>query len=272
VGSLTTEAPSRIVRLEDVATGDALYALTETLSGNLKPAMVLEDFSGKPIHGSSASAERSSATLEYTFDEGGSYQLRILGCCAVDAGTAGDYRLILGLNAPDKVTSESAPFGPALIRKPTQVFVGMKLQQITGVDQSAENFGAVVDLRVEWTDRKLAFSPDDCNCSSKVFTLDGFLKLAQQNGIVWPAFNVFNQQGRAWFQDQTVSIAPNGEVTYVERYSATMQAPEFDFKKFPFDEQDFYIRLISVWPEEVFTFAELGGSIRFASNSVKKCG
>ena len=68
---------------------------------------------------------------------------------------------------------------------------------------------------------------------------------------------MFNQQGRSWFQAQLVTLRPDGQATYVERVSATLQAPEFDFTDFPLDEQHFYIRLASVLPEEYFVYTDL---------------
>jgi len=112
---------------------------------------------------------------------------------------------------------------------------------------------------MEWKDAALAFSPDTCQCDSKLFTVDNFIKFAQENGIRWPVFNVFNQQGRSWFQAQLVTLRPDGQATYVERVSATLQAPEFNFTDFPLDEQHFYIRLASVLPEEYFVYADLEG-------------
>lgn len=45
-------------------------------------------------------------------------------------------------------------------------------------------------------------------------------------------------------------------VQYYERFSATFQAPDFNFRKFPLDTQEFFINLECVDPEEdyVFTF------------------
>jgi hypothetical protein len=73
----------------------------------------------------------------------------------------------------------------------------------------------------------------------------------------WPTFTVFNQQGRRDSQAQTIVVEPNGHAIYVERFSATLQAPDFNFEQFPFDTQQFYIRIKSVFPEEFFVFSDL---------------
>jgi hypothetical protein len=132
------------------------------------------------------------------------------------------------------------------------------MEQITGVDQKSENFGVVVDMRMEWTDPRLAFSPDECQCSFQTFTLSTFGKYLDEKGITeWPSFTVFNQQGRRDSQAQTIVVQPDGHAIYVERFSATLQAPDFNFEMFPFDTQQFYIRIKSVFPEEFFVYTDL---------------
>jgi hypothetical protein len=134
------------------------------------------------------------------------------------------------------------------------------MEQVAGVDQKAENFDAVVDLRMDWTDPALAFSPDECQCRFQTFTIADFNNYLTEKGVThWPAATVFNQQGRRDSQSQVVVVRPNGETTYVERFTATLQAPDFDFRQFPFDKQKFFIRLKSVFPEEFYVYSVLEG-------------
>ena len=257
-GTLTADQSSTRFELDDVRAQDTLYAWVQATSGDLAPILRLEDFSGKPPRPDHISRQEKDVALKYTMiPKAGNYRLHIGGCCEEGARTENDYRLLVGINAPEVVTGKAAPTGSPVIKKPIEVRVGIKLQQITGVDQKAENFGVVADLRLEWTDPKLAFDPQTCQCDSRLFTVDSFIKFVQEQGIKWPAFNIFNQQGRSWFQSQIVTIYPDGRIIYEERFSATLQAPDFDFRKFPFDTQQFHIHVISALPDESFTYAVL---------------
>ena len=77
-----------------------------------------------------------------------------------------------------------------------------------------------------------------------------------ENHLRWPRFIFFNQQGKRWTQGEVFRVYPDGKVTYYERFSATLQAPDFNFRRFPLDTQQFFIRLQCLNPEEDYQFID----------------
>ena len=171
--------------------------------------------------------------------------------------TSGDYRLLVGINDPAVLTGQAVRTGDAVVQKPIAVGVGFKMQQITGVDQKSENFDVVASLQLEWQDPALAFSPDTCHCTSKTFTGADFIKFVEARDIKWPAFTLFNQQDNRWTQNDLVSVFSDGRAVYFERFTTTFQAPDFDFSRFPFDTQQFFIHIDLLIPEDLYYFIEL---------------
>jgi hypothetical protein len=195
------------------------------------------------------------AQLQYTFsEESPNYSLELNGVSEDDQPTAGSYRLLIGLDAPQVLKGEGEPTGLTIIREPIKVKAGIFVDQITEVNQRGENYGAVGDLVLEWQDPAYAFNPDTCQCTSKTLSLPDFERFNVEHGLKWPRFVFFNQQGKRWSQGETFWIFTSGRVQYYERFSATFQAPDFDFRKFPFDTQKFFIHLESVDPEEEYVF------------------
>ena len=279
--ALAADKQSTFFRLDDVSPGDTFYAYIEATSGDLAPVLVLRDFGGKPLASANVGSQETSAALEYTFEEGGdNFRLEIeRGGEAVSGQqgmgqeieelvelqaedgdqeiTADEYRLLVGLNAPEVLTGQAENVGRSVLLAPFDVKVGVKLQQITDIDQKAENYGAVVSIRMEWDDPWLAYSPDSCNCRFKLFTQKDFDKFIALTGGNWPEFTLFNQQNNRWTQNRLVVVDPDGHATYFERFTTTFQAPDFDFRQFPFDTQQFFIRVDSLFAEEFVLFSDL---------------
>jgi hypothetical protein len=183
-GTLTSDKRNSLLTLNEVEAGDTVYVLVEATSGDLTPIVLLSDFGGKPLATGNLSGEQSSARLDYPVeDDGRNYRLRIQSCCDDGTLTSGDYRLLVGYNEPEVLTGQAEPTTEAVVQQPIEVKVGMKMEQISSVDQKAENFGAVVDMRMEWTDPKLAFSPDTCQCQFRTFTLGDFSKFLAEKGV-----------------------------------------------------------------------------------------
>lgn len=255
-GTLTAEKRSTFFYLTDVRAGDTFYAYAEATSGDLAPILILQDFGQKPLAAGNLPGRDKQATLQYTFPEDGEgFSIALEACCGPERLTAGDFRLLVGINAPEVLTGEADPVGNPILQLPKVVSIGVKLQQITGVDQQAENFGAVASLGFRWQDADLAFNPDTCNCSFKVYQgskVDAFI--AEVDGQ-WPDFTLFNQQGNRWTQNRVVIVFPDGRAQYFERFSTTFQAPDFNFRHFPFDVQEFFIRTDNLYPREFYNYS-----------------
>ncbi|NVO56117.1 hypothetical protein HW561_09990 [Rhodobacteraceae bacterium B1Z28] len=140
---------------------------------------------------------------------------------------------------------------------PLDVGIGIKIDQITSVDQKAENYGAVVILRAEWADPALAFDPEEFGRDIRVFNPSALVEHATDIGAVVPAFVIHNQQSNKWIHESAASLRSDGRVFYVEKSSLTLQAPYFDFRNYPFDTQEFHFDIVSVFPSDYVSYYPL---------------
>lgn len=255
---ISDKRPDTYFFLNPVKAGETFYLYLQGPPGQPLPAFTLHDFGDKPIRNSRAGAEPGTALLRYTFPaDGENYLLRFKGLSADGTVRAGMFRLLAGIDEPSILTGQAWQGGRPVLKQPIPVRIGLRLQQITNVDQRAENFGVVSTLQMRWHDPALAFSPDSCQCPFKVFNNDEFSEFAKARNIPWPEFTLFNQQGNRWVQNRYVVVFPEGDAVYLERFSTTLQAPDFNFRRFPFDRQQFFIRIDNLYPEEFFQFQSL---------------
>ena len=164
------------------------------------------------------------------------------------------YRLVVGINAAKVLKNETVAEGLPVFLETKNVKIGMSIDQIVNVDQQSENFTVVGSLQMVWQDSALAFSPAKCNCSIKKMKLNELVSLAKKNDIFLPLFTFSNQQGNRWTQTQVAFIEPSGRTTYRERFTVTLQAPDFNFSAYPFDRQKFNVDIDLAVPTEVFIF------------------
>ena len=219
------------------------------------PTFTLHDYGDKPVRNSQPGERPNIALLQYTFPaDSENYLLRFKGQSVDGTHSVGTFRLLVGLDEPAVLTGNVATDGRSILKQPIPVQIGLRLQQITSVDQKAEHFGAVATLQMRWNDPALAYSPDSCQCPFKVFRGDAFSEFVTAQHIPWPEFTLFNQQGNRWVQNRYVVVFPEGDAIYLERFSTTLQAPDFNFRRFPFDLQQFFIRIDNLYPEEFFHF------------------
>jgi hypothetical protein len=256
-GTLSQQKPTISYNLLDFKSGDVLYATIQTTSADPIPVLILRDFGGKPLTAANLKAETTFASLQYAFtNEGSGYYLEIRP--AAGQPTLGDFKLLVGRNAPEVLNGDADTSGLPVIQAAIPVQIGVKLQQIVQVNQSDEFFTAVVSVRMEWTDPTLSFSPASCQCNSKVYAENDFNKFLNDVKGQWPDFSFYNQQGNRWVQNRAVVMRPDGSVIYFERFTTNFQV-DFDFSQFPFDRQSFLIRADMLYPEELYVFTDLPG-------------
>jgi hypothetical protein len=256
-GALTADKTQQFIELHDFQPDDTLYAFVEATSGDLRPAVALRNYADKPVRTANLTGQDTRGSLECLLDEGGrGYSLEIAGCC--EGATTGDYRLLVGVNAPEVLTGQAVPTGRPVVKEPIPVQIGVKLQQIVEVDEQNEFFTFVGSMQMEWTDPALAFNPDDCDCVLKVYTQNNFDDFLADTGGRWPEFTLYNQQGNRWTQNRVAVIQQDGRALYFERFSTNLQV-DFDFRQYPFDEQEFDIRIDAIYPEDTLYFSVLEG-------------
>jgi hypothetical protein len=165
---------------------------------------------------------------------------------------------VVGLNAPPALEGEAAPCALPSLQRPTPVQAGVKIDRISEVNNTGEAFTVIGSLRMEWHDPDLAFSPDTCNCSIKLYNDKEFGTFLADARSRWPDFTFYNQQGNRWVQNRAVAVWPDGSARYVERFTGTFQA-DFDFKLYPFDTQEFPIILHMLLPDTMYELLPLPG-------------
>lgn len=158
---------------------------------------------------------------------------------------------------------ESSPTGlTALIEQaapeePLRVAIGVTITQITGVDQKAENYGVVARMRMRWKDETLAFDPDEAGRAVKVLSGEDFLRKAREYGVHVPVATIENQQSRSFVKSSSISWFPDGTALFMQEIILTLQAPDFDFRRFPFDHQSFFFRIVANAPSSFIKFEPL---------------
>ena len=149
---------------------------------------------------------------------------------------------------------------PKIANEPPVVQVGIQLNQIVDIDQKAESFRAGYTFQLRYKEPALAFEHAPDEPPYRMMTVAGLLAKLQEAELIWPDTVLANMQGFRHVILESIQIYPDGEVRLYERATATFQAPDLDFRDFPFDTQDFYIRVVSLAPESMFVFEPLPGA------------
>ncbi len=259
-GKLSVEQPVAVLDLVDIQPGVTMYAYVEAVDGNLRPAVILRDYGGKPLEAANLNGRETVAVLEFLLpEESIGYSLEISGASSGDSQpTTGEFRALVGLNSPEVLAGEAAATEQPVLMGPIEVQAGVQIDRISEVDSAGENFTVIGDIRIDWRDPNLAFSPDSCDCDVKLYSEGEFNRFLSEASSRWPDFTFFNQLGNRWVENREVAVWPDGRARYVERFTTDFQV-DFDFQKYPFDVQQFPIILDMTLPSDVYDLVELPG-------------
>ncbi|MEP2030185.1 MAG: hypothetical protein ABJI96_15910 [Paracoccaceae bacterium] len=138
--------------------------------------------------------------------------------------------------------------------EPLQAEVGIEINQITDVDQKAENFSAVVTTRIRWKDPSLGFDEAKEGRDFIIMSIGSLFDRANAVSALAPSFIIKNQQGNRWVNDALAVVQSDGSAAVFEQSTMTLQAPLFNFTRYPFDRQKFYVEIVSNLPIEYIEF------------------
>lgn len=261
---LTPETSIDVFRLEHLSAGDTLYVYMETIENEPQLRVMLQDFVGKHIRSAHTGGAAGSVSFEYTLPEDASdYQL-IVSAGSAPEELSSSYRLLIGVNAPSVLAGAAEPSGRPVIALPTEVLIWLEIDQITSVNQPDENYSIVGALYLRWNDPQRAFRPDECHCAYQSYFDDDFNEFTRV-GATWPEYVMFNQQWRRETQLRGAVVASDGTVTLTERFTVILQAPDFDFRMFPFDSQTFYFRIDMLFNDDRYVLVPVADRVAFGS-------
>jgi len=268
-GELTAEKTSTFLAFRDFTAGDTLYVFVEAVSGDLRPVLELRDYGDKLLRMGNASGKSQVATLQHTFTEDSRDNRLVMSSWIVSSGTptAGEFRVLVGINAPDVLHGTAGTEGRAIIRQPIDISVGVRLEQIVGIDLRAQTIEVVASVQMDWLDQRLAFRPDQCDCQTLILRGTAYTDYVAANSDKWPEFSIFNQEGRRFPQNQYGLVGSDGQAAYYERFTVVIHDTSMDYTKYPFDSQEFSIVIDSLFPGEFYVYtpneeySQVGGQL-----------
>jgi len=147
--------------------------------------------------------------------------------------------------APAEIAPPTPPPAPDLTTLPTGhglpvlVHVAVYVVDLIGIDENEEAFDATIDLRLTWSDPRLAVGPTDPTRRFDDSEIDAELE------TIWsPTVRLANIDGEPAHRERGLRIAPSGNVELLERTTARFHAA-FDVTRFPFDRQALSVEVLS---------------------------
>lgn len=122
---------------------------------------------------------------------------------------------------------------------PVLVRSSVHFVQIGAIDEKDGTFSATVDLRLRWTDTRLAYEKSD----GKAFKEYKDAATQTQLATMWsPVVEMINTTGAPSIRNSILRINPDGRVEWMQRLNAKFTTA-FDPQRFPFDQQKLTVEL-----------------------------
>lgn len=123
---------------------------------------------------------------------------------------------------------------------PTDVRCVIAVLDVDEISDASQNFTVSVFIGIRWIDPRL--------------THKGAGVVRKELSEIWHPNLIFLNKQRSWSSvPEFVDVAPDGEVRYHQQFWGDFSQP-MDLHEFPFDSQDFELRMVAVGPED---FGEL---------------
>ena len=132
-----------------------------------------------------------------------------------------------------------------------KVAVGLRILNLSSIDEVTERFELAGNLLAEWRDPRLHYTPTGPGDDFRII----------RPGSVWqPQLVIINVVAPRHISEQTLNLSPDGTLHYAERFNATLTST-FALKRFPFDSQTLQI-IVHPFVEQqpIVTFVPLLGS------------
>lgn len=126
------------------------------------------------------------------------------------------------------------------VKKPTEVNTGLYLMHIIKIDQPNQILSGLFEITMLWKDKRLVFKSTD----GAPKTYSGAQADKVLTTMWYPGPEVVNQASTPSVQKSNLAIFPDGSVKYRYIFSVDILT-EFDYTRFPFDDQDLRIELQS---------------------------
>lgn len=145
---------------------------------------------------------------------------------------------------------------------PTNVHIGLYVNEITEVDESTNSFRMQGFLDLIWCDPRLSFDPAEVGTNVEIF-LEGDA-LEELDAIWWPNLDYVNEVETISVENLVLLVHPDGTVEYRSKIGGHFSS-NFDLRSFPFDEQDFYVKIESFeWASDTMVFLAQEGIVGFS--------